>query len=486
MDVVFNQGARENLPSAITGGNLYFCTNGETFLDINNETRIQLNPPETLATQEKNGLLSKEDKIKIDNLDNLETTKAAKFVIGSSAAGYTAQTCDYLCDGTADDVEINAAITALSATGGEIILLDGTYNITNPITINKSNVTINGNGNNTILKRMWDSTSSSQGIIDISSATGNGIVKNLILDGNKATYTNTTNNDGIQITNTNYYTIQNIGIINSACYGVAVTSSNNILIGNIIIDSCKTGISIGNSTKNIVANNIIENSTSYAIELHYSNKNNIVNNINNNFTEMGIRVISSGENNIVNNNLVKTSYSDSQYSIFVYGPESTKNIISNNLILGKDIEIQGATGNSVYGNKWKQDSAGVITSTTSEPGPAVQINADTLGGKPASNYATMEYVNEQLSGKAERYIYNSTLNTTWSGSTAPYTQTIAISGITTDDTPHITPIYGDNTENEMQAWSLVTRATTANGSITFYCYGDKPTISLNLQIEVIK
>ena len=108
------------------------------------------------------------------------------------------------------------------------------------------------------------------------------------------------------------------------------------------------------------------------------------------------------------------------------------------------------------------------------------------GNVDLSVYATTAYVDEQVATRAIRNLYNAVLSTNWSGSTAPYTQTIAISGITTDDTPHITPIYGDNTENEMQAWSLVTRATTANGSITFYCYGDKPTISLNLQIEVIK
>lgn len=110
----------------------------------------------------------------------------------------------------------------------------------------------------------------------------------------------------------------------------------------------------------------------------------------------------------------------------------------------------------------------------------------TQGQNISSLQSNISTINSELSTKAERYIYNSTLNTTWSGSAAPYTQTIAISGILSTDTPHITPVYGSNIEDEIQAWSLVTRATTANGSITFYCYGDKPTISLNLQIEVIR
>lgn len=110
----------------------------------------------------------------------------------------------------------------------------------------------------------------------------------------------------------------------------------------------------------------------------------------------------------------------------------------------------------------------------------------TQGQSISSLQSNISTINSELSTKAERYIYNSTLNTTWSGSSAPYTQTTNVSGILSTDTPHITPVYGSNIEDEIQAWSLVTRATTANGSITFYCYGDKPTISLNLQIEVIR
>lgn len=45
--------------------------------------------------------------------------KVARFIIGTSTAGWTKDDCDYLCDGTADDVEINAAIQALPEGGGK-------------------------------------------------------------------------------------------------------------------------------------------------------------------------------------------------------------------------------------------------------------------------------------------------------------------------------------------------------------------------------
>ncbi len=77
--------------------------------------------------------------------------RTCRFVIGTSAAGWTNADCDYLCDGTADDVEINAAIQALPESGGEIRILDGIYQITETIVINKPNVSIEGNGVATVL-----------------------------------------------------------------------------------------------------------------------------------------------------------------------------------------------------------------------------------------------------------------------------------------------------------------------------------------------
>ncbi len=84
--------------------------------------------------------------------------RTARFVVGTSAAGWTADDCDYLCDGTNDQVEINAAITALPAGGGEVVLLDGTYSVggsgglTAGVVLNKDNVTLRGSGPATRLR----------------------------------------------------------------------------------------------------------------------------------------------------------------------------------------------------------------------------------------------------------------------------------------------------------------------------------------------
>ena len=72
-----------------------------------------------------------------------------------------------------------------------------------------------------------------------------------------------------------------------------------------------------------------------------------------------------------------------------------------------------------------------------------------------------------------------TITTGW-GDSAPYYNTVAVPGILATDTPHITPVY-TNTETvlaEKEAWGMVTYAVSGDGSITFVCYKDKPTVAI--------
>lgn len=74
----------------------------------------------------------------------------------------------------------------------------------------------------------------------------------------------------------------------------------------------------------------------------------------------------------------------------------------------------------------------------------------------------------------------------WSAS-APYTQTVIVEGIAAEDTPHVSPVYSDDLATALvqkEAWEMVSRAKTAKGTITFYCFEDKPTTDIPVQIEV--
>ena len=72
--------------------------------------------------------------------------------------------------------------------------------------------------------------------------------------------------------------------------------------------------------------------------------------------------------------------------------------------------------------------------------------------------------------------------------TVPYTQTVAVEGITESLNPRIDLIVSDNVVTGLKeeiAFSYFTRVTTGNGILTAYCYETKPDVDLNIMIEVI-
>lgn len=97
-----------------------------------------------------------------------------------------------------------------------------------------------------------------------------------------------------------------------------------------------------------------------------------------------------------------------------------------------------------------------------------------------------KYSKEYTDSKHSAFTATLTTND-WVGSEAPYTQTIGIQGILASDIPHIYPVYSDTLETaieQKEAWMMVNRAKTAAGLITFYCFEDKPTTAVPIQIEV--
>lgn len=74
----------------------------------------------------------------------------------------------------------------------------------------------------------------------------------------------------------------------------------------------------------------------------------------------------------------------------------------------------------------------------------------------------------------------------WS-STAPYTQTVSVEGVNAEDVPHVSPVYSDDLTSALaqkEAWGMVSRAKTVANAITFYCFEDKPSADIPVQIEV--
>lgn len=73
------------------------------------------------------------------------------------------------------------------------------------------------------------------------------------------------------------------------------------------------------------------------------------------------------------------------------------------------------------------------------------------------------------------------------GNTAPYKQTIVFETMKEKYRPHYGPVYSEDPSTalaEKEAWILIDELDTADGSMTFTCFEEKPAISLNVQLEV--
>ena len=258
--------------------------------------------------------------------------RVCRFTVGTSTAGWTANDCDYLCDGTNDQVEINAAIQALPTGGGEVVILDGTYNITATIAINKNNVMLSGNGNSTILKRMWNSNNL-EGIVTVTATNGGCCVASLQIDGNRGSYTSS-NNCGIHISGSSNNKVTDNTCNNNASHGIALmTSSDNTVTGNTCNDN-NTGI-----------------------YLYYNSNNNTVTGNTCNDNNTGIYLNSSDNNTVIGNTCIRgtgkaSDYTSSQYTIRLSGTGNNYNLIACNNIMGKNYTSGGGTSNTFINNKY--------------------------------------------------------------------------------------------------------------------------------------
>ena len=94
----------------------------------------------------------------------------------------------------------------------------------------------------------------------------------------------------------------------------------------------------------------------------------------------------------------------------------------------------------------------------------------------------------EISKKAVTATYTADIGTEWTD-VAPYTQTVAVTGITANDNP-IVDIYSNSANDtfklELKAYSLVSKIATGENSITLTCLDKKPVTAFALQLKVVK
>ena len=109
------------------------------------------------------------------------------------------------------------------------------------------------------------------------------------------------------------------------------------------------------------------------------------------------------------------------------------------------------------------------------------------GGKVSTEFNTDGTVKFNFNVTAPNIAYKSAVSSytlvTWSGSTAPYTITIPVTGATTTNIIEVVPNYDTITDTQLTALKAaqIDKITQTTGNITLYAYGTKPTVEIPIK-----
>jgi len=305
--------------------------------------------------------------------------RTATYVVAASDSVHKFE-ADYFCDGTDDHVQIQAAIDALPASGGEVFLLDGTYNVEVALALD-SHQTLRGCGENTIL------TTTTVGV-DTITATGSDsnekvgiLIADLCVDGSAG---GVVTGVGILWTYVDYSKISNTWIVDSNEEGIKLDLCDfNRVAGNHVSGSSNDNIYLYDCYKNTVTANVTEGSGCTGIDIFggltigYSNYNVVVGNIVQNNWE-GV-MLSHAEDCTVSANVVQGNNSNGITITEGYRNTITGNIIESNDVDG--IDSFGAFENLISSNTIRlngEHGIGLFWSdNNSIVGNVVQANSQT-------------------------------------------------------------------------------------------------------------
>lgn len=146
------------------------------------------------------------------------------------------------------------------------------------------------------------------------------------------------------------------------------------------------------------------------------------------------------------------------------------------------------------GNTGKSFNGGAnVTWTLSEIGAAAtnHTHSEYLGASGGTITGTLNIsgtLNVTGTAKGIMKTYSGTLSTSWSGSKAPYSQAVTVSGILATDRPILdytnSGTYATD-QNREEGWLNIYRAVTAANKITFYAH-EKPTVSIPFTAQVVR
>ena len=119
---------------------------------------------------------------------------------------------------------------------------------------------------------------------------------------------------------------------------------------------------------------------------------------------------------------------------------------------------------------------------------AIPVASDDIARKDTVDTHAAQIANINTLGHIKHAVLTATLDTTWAGTSAPYSKTVTVGGILATDTPIIDVVMSGTYATDdarTKAWGHIYRAVTSDNSITFYAK-NKPTVELPIQIRVVR
>lgn len=202
--------AIDNVTIEGTGRSTYFQNDGVTALF---SAGVQANWVfRDIATDAGGVTLTNAVNYKLENVylgsTDYNYVRTSTFVVAASdATDEEKAQSDYICDGTADNVQIQAALDALPAIGGRVLLSEGTFSIAATILVNGNYDALDGQGYGSLLLR---ANGSDVGIIKVSAQYN--VISNIKIHGNKDAGDAPTLGNNLDITGASFLTLENLYI----------------------------------------------------------------------------------------------------------------------------------------------------------------------------------------------------------------------------------------------------------------------------------
>ncbi len=180
------------------------------------------------------------------------------FVAANDANQEEIDEADFICDGTDDDVQIQAALNSLPSVGGTVVLSSGNFSVSVRILETTDNVHLKGSGReSTIIKDTLDS--GNQAILQFNG--DDCSISDLTIDGDDAVLTGATHTAINMFTSANSR-VENVRVIQSSNKGILFSNaSTSGQVINCIVDASEShAIQFNNGVHDFyISGNIVKN-----------------------------------------------------------------------------------------------------------------------------------------------------------------------------------------------------------------------------------